>query len=124
MSGMNAKDALEVMATMYQSHFGGGKMPYGGKDYPILSAIAKQRGGFEEVVADFEFMLSCDEGWLQGKKSLGYYMKFYPSIGCLRDTYQKEKTAVLSYSELQKVQAEKERLRREQYRKELFDDEY
>ena len=119
---MNAKDALEVMASMYQSHFGGGKMPYGGKDFPILSAIAKQRGGFDEVIADFEFMLSSKEEWLQGKKSLGYYMKFYPSIGCLRDTSHKEKIAVLSYSEIQKAQGEKERLLREQYRKELFDE--
>ena len=119
---MTAKDALEVMASMYQEHFGGGKMPYGGKDYPILTAIAKQRGGFDEIIADFQFMLSSKEEWLQGKKSLGYYMKFYPSIGCLRDTHQKEKTVELSYSEIQKAQEEKERLLREQYRKELFDE--
>ena len=49
-------------------------------------------------------------------------MKFYPSIGCLRDTHQKEKVVELSYEEIQAVQREKEKLRREEYRRELFDE--
>ncbi len=118
---MNAKDTLAIMDDMYRAYFGGGFMPYGGKDYPILTTIAKKRGGFDQVLADFQFLLESDLEWLQGGKTLQFYMKFYASIGGARDSHYKNKCAV-SLSELQQAQADSEDEYRERMRKELFND--
>jgi len=122
MSEITAKDALLIMSAMYKTHFGGGSMPYGGKDYPIIKTLSKQRGGFDELIADFEHMLESDAEWLRGRKSLSFFIKFYGSIGAMRDAMYRDETPVASMKDAITYQYTKEAEYREARRKELFDD--
>ena len=116
-------DVIGDLKELYQEHFG---VPHSNKAYqeqsrPIKALVGAVGGKKDNLLANFRYLLACEDAWLQNAKNIPGLIKWFDAIQTMRMNNTRA-TRTGNYQDHLEQQRRQEELRLAKFRKEMLDE--